>query len=226
MKNQNQRTEVRTCGPDESGTVIELLEEIAAELCWQPGRQLRDYQTQAVHFAAYAGGVLAGGLQLVPASLGETLPCERVWPEVRLPRRADTAHIAIMALRREHRGTAGLLWPLCIALWRYCAVNHIADISLEVTPHLYRLYRRLGWPLEVVGELRPHWGEGCYLCRMGTLDVAGAMMTRAMRASSYRGIVALMSRPEETNRPEDNDELASRGAGFRAARRVAAGQRL
>ncbi len=183
---------------EEVGHLVTALEQIAADLSWQPGQQLREYQAQAVHFAAYADGVLAGGMQLVPATLSQTLPCELVWPEVTLPRRDRTAHIAIMALRPEHRGTAGLLWPLCIAMWRYCAAHSLTDISLEVTPDLYRLYRRLGWPLEIVGSLRPHWGEDtCYLCRMGVAEVAGEMMIRATQASTYRSIVSLMSLPCE-----------------------------
>jgi len=203
--NHSQQPEVgavRQCTADKAGRLVGLLERIAAELSWQPGEQLRDYQAQAVHFAAYVGGVLAGGLQLVPASQCARLPCELVWPEVCLPRRAETAHISVLAVEREHRGTGGLLWPLCAAMWRYCVAHRIADISLEVTPNTYRLYRRLGWPLEIVGELRPHWGEDqCYLCRMGAADVAGAMLVRAPRSAAYRDVVALMSRPWEPAPP-------------------------
>ena len=195
---QEQQTEsaaVRLCLPEEAVQLVGLLEKIAAELSWLPGQQLQVYAPQAVHFAAYANGVLAGGMQLVPASLCQTLPCELVWPEVQLPRREQTAHISIMALCREHRGTAKLLWPLCVAMWRYCAANGITDITLEVTPKLYHLYRRLGWPLETIGELRMHWGEPCLLCRMEVVDVAGAMVIRATRSPAYQAIVALMSQP-------------------------------
>jgi len=193
---------VQLCGADETARLINVLEGIAAELSWQPGEQLRSYQAQAVHFAAYVDGSLAGGMQLVPAPLCQTLPCELVWPEVRLPRRAQTAHISVLAVRREYRGTAELLWPLCVAMWRYCAAHRIADISLEVTPKTLRLYRRLGWPLEVVGDLRPHWGEECcYLCRMGTADVAGAMLLRTLRSAAYRDIVGMMSQPDEVSCP-------------------------
>lgn len=223
MKRRHGESDVRLCDTAESGRLIAVLEGIAAELGWQPGRQLRDYQAQAVHFAAYVDGVLAGGMQLVPAALCRTLPsdklpCELVWPEVRLPRRAETAHISILALKREHRGTAELLWPLCVAMWRYCAAQGIADISLEVTPDLHRLYLRLGWPLEIVGELRPHWGEDrCYLCRMGTADVAGAMVIKAMRSRSYQGIVGMMSELYEKTAVEDEKTAAEVGAPAPAA---------
>lgn len=181
----------------ETDALIGLLEEIAAELSWQPGEQLRDYASQAVHFAAYIDGALAGGLQLVPASACAVLPCERVWPDARLPRREQTAHISVPAVWREYRGGAGLLWPLCVAMWRYCAERGVLDISLETTPKVYALYRRLGWPLEVVGDLRPHWGEDCLLCKMGVAEVAGAMVIRAPRSPAYREIVGMMSRAQE-----------------------------
>ncbi len=201
MKQGQEKSAVRLCDTDEIAKLLGVLEGIAAELDWQPGHQLRSYQAQAVHFAAYVGGVLAGGMQLVPAPLCDVLPCELVWPEVCLPRRAETAHISVLAVRREYRGTAELLWPLCVAMWRFCAAHGLADISLEVTPKTLRLYRRLGWPLEVVGDLRPHWGEErCYLCRMGTADVAGAMLLRALRSAAYRDIVAMMSSPDEMSR--------------------------
>ena len=192
----NEVATVRQCTAEEDDHLVELLEQIAAELSWQPGEQLRKYQAQAVHFAAYVDGNLAGGLQLVPASLSETLPCELVWPDVCLSRRTETAHISVLALRREYRGSAGLLWPLCVAMWRYCALHQIKDISLEVTPKTYQLYTRLGWPLEIIGDLRQHWGEDyCYLCRMGTAEVAGAMLMKAPRSGLYREIVGLMSQP-------------------------------
>lgn len=187
---------VQICGDEEAGQLVGQLETVAAELSWQPGSQLRSYAASAIHFAAYVDGVLAGGLQLVPSALSETLPCELVWPEVRLPNRAETAHISIMAVRREYRGSAGLMWPLCVAMWRYCVAQRITDITLEVTPKTYLLYKRLGWPLEIVGELRPHWGDDlCYLCRMEAAQVAGAMLLKAPRSAAYRDIVSLMSRP-------------------------------
>lgn len=186
---------VRLRERDEIANLVALFERIAAELSWRPGDQIRAYASQAVHFGAYVDGVLAGGLQLMAANGCETLPCERVWPEARLPRRDHTAHIAILAVRKEHRGTTGLLWPLCVAMWRHCVAEGVEDISLEATPKVYQLYRRLGWPLEVVGDLRMHWGEDCLLCRMGVADVAGAMLVRATRSDAYRSVVGLMSRP-------------------------------
>lgn len=196
----NASPRIRLCAdlwgrPEEASLLVAMLEQIAAELSWQPGEQLRNYVAEAVHFAAYIDGALAGGLQLVPAAGCITLPWERVWPDVRLPRRNETAHISILAVKREYRGTGGLLWPLCAAMWRYCVARRIADISLEVTPDTYRLYRRLGWPLEIVGDLRTHWGEDCYLCRMGVAEVAGAMLMKAPRSTVYRDVVAMMSLP-------------------------------
>ena len=60
---------------------------------------------------------------------------------------------------------------------------------IEATPPTLRLYRRLGWPLRIIGELRLHWGEQCYLCGMGVQDVADALVGKAQRARSYRILV-------------------------------------
>ena len=60
---------------------------------------------------------------------------------------------------------------------------------LEATPSTLRLYRRLGWPLEVVGELRMHWGEECYLCRMDVQEVAAALAAKARKSDTYRVLV-------------------------------------
>ena len=196
MEDKHRDACVQVCDTTESAQLLDVLEGIAAELSWQPGQQLRAYASMAIHFAAYVNGVLAGGLQLVPSALCETLPCELVWPEVSLPSRARTAHISIMAVRREYRGAAGLMWPLCVAMWRYCVAQRITDITLEVTPKTYLLYKRLGWPLEIIGDLRPHWGDDlCYLCRMEAAQVAGAMLLKAPRSAAYRDIVGLMSQP-------------------------------
>ena len=182
-------------GAEETSQLVALLEQIANELSWQPGEQLRNYEAQAVHFAASVDGALAGGLQLVPVSLCQTLPCELVWPDVCMPHRSETAHISVLAVKEEYRGGGGLLWPLCVAMWRYCVIHQITDISLEVTPKTYALYQRLGWPLEIIGNLRLHWGEDCYLCRMGVAEVAGAMLMRAPRSGVYRDIALQMSQP-------------------------------
>ena len=212
VENRDSGTEVRICNAPESAQLIAVLEGIAGELAWQPGQQLRSYAASAVHFAAYIDGDLAGGLQLVPSALCQTLPCELVWPHVRLPNRAETAHISIMAVQQQYRGSAGLLWPLCVAMWRYCAAHRITDITLEVTPKTYLLYKRLGWPLEVVGELRPHWGDDlCYLCRMESGEVAGAMLLKAPRSAAYRDIVGLMSRPWDEPAPLPLQPAAASG---------------
>ncbi|WP_119321672.1 N-acyl amino acid synthase FeeM domain-containing protein [Capsulimonas corticalis] len=201
MGHDAQYTVGEVADDDGVSAVIRMFHEIADEQSWRPGSQLLDYARASVHFAAHVGASLAGGLQLVPGSSCESLPCEMVWPDVLIPSRSARAHISIMAVRPEYRGTAQLLWPLCIEMWRYCAAHAIADISLEVTPSTYKLYLRLGWPLEIIGELRPHWGEECFLAKMGVTDVAGAMVVRAMRSHSYRHIVAMMGRPLERPSP-------------------------
>lgn len=63
-------------------------------------------------------------------------------------------------------------------------------IWLEATPAKLKVYRRLGWPLCVRGDLREHWGEPCALC---SLDVAEA--EAGVRSHPYwQEIVALADR--------------------------------
>ena len=151
----------------ETDALIGSFERIAAELAWQPVDQLRAYQGVALHLAVRVGEELAGGLQVVLGSGEADLPYRRVWPEAGAAG-ASAAHVTILALEKPYRGHPGLFGPLCVELWRHCDAGNIGQIVIEATPVTLRLYRRLGWPLKVIGDLRLHWGEECYLCAMGS----------------------------------------------------------
>ena len=71
----------------------------------------------------------------------------------------------------------------------------IEAIVIEATPPMLARYRRLGFDLTVIGELRPHWGEDCYLCQADATLVAGAMLRRAVRSPAFRAIVTEAMRP-------------------------------
>lgn len=172
----------------EVDALIEFFARIAAELSWQPGDQLGVYQDAALHLAVWVGEELAGGLQVVMGAGEAGMPYRRVWPEAGRDETA-TAHVTILALEKRFRGQPGLFGPLCVELWRCCRAANVERIVIEATPPTLRLYRRLGWPLKIIGGLRPHWGEECYLCAMGVREVADALAARAERASSYRVLV-------------------------------------
>ena len=169
--------------------LVSLFEEIAEEAFWHPGDQIRAYAAHSAYFALQAEGRLIGGLQLVRAVSGATLPCLTVWPELARSVRAGAGDVALLALSRKFRGRSDLFWLLCTELWRYCAASGISELWFEVPPPVLRLYRRIGWPLQVAGPLRPHWGEGCYPCRMGVRELTEAMVSRAQASESYRQIV-------------------------------------
>ncbi len=198
--------------PAEIACLLEQLERIAGELSWQPGNQIRTSADQAIHIAAVVGDQVAGGLQVVvnkqviankqavgnEHALGHVevtmgngsscLPCLSVWPEVDVGER-PAAHITILALEREYRGHPGLFWPLCVELWRWCHAYGIRTLFLEATPATMRVYQRMGWPLEIVGELRPHWGEDCYLCRTDIRQMEKEISCRASRSVRYRAFL-------------------------------------
>lgn len=172
--------------PAEVDVFVAALERIAAELSWQPGEQVRACAAHAMHMAVLIGDELAGGMQVVAEGRNSILPCRRVWPEVET---ADaTVHVTIMALEKAYRGP-GLFWPLCVELWRWCDAKGIGTILMEATPTTLRVYRRMGWPLEIVGDLRAHWGEECYLCRTGVRQMEEAIVARARRSGAYRAFV-------------------------------------
>ena len=171
----------------ETDALIGLFERVAGELSWQPEGQLRACLDSAWHLGILAGEELAGGLQAVSGK-GDALPSRRVWPEVETGG-AATAHVTILALERQYRGRPRLFGCLCVELWRRCVATGMGQIVIEATPPTLRLYRRLGWPLRIIGDLRPHWGEECYLCCMGVQAVGDALAAKAERSGSYRALV-------------------------------------
>lgn len=169
--------------------IASLFERIAAEQNWCPGNQLRAYAKNSVYFGLLDGETLAGGLQLVIGNEDEGLPCLTVWPELGLQGRTDVADIALLALDKPYRGRQDLFWLLCVEMWRYCRESGIKTLWVEVTPTKLRLYRRLGWPLEIAGELRKHWDEDCYPCFMSTEGVRLAIEAKAATTPKYRKLL-------------------------------------
>ena len=181
--------------PDEIEELTQVLEDVARQLGWHPGGQLRVCQPVTRHLAVLVRGEVVGGLQLVTTPDAGQLAFRSVWPEAMI---SDTqaAHIPVLALREEYRGRFGLFWPLCVELWRCCCAQGVQAIIVEATAATLRLYQRLGWPLEIIGDLRPHWGEDCYLCRMDVQDVAAALALKAQKSKTYRLLVEQAYRSE------------------------------
>ena len=175
-------------GTDEIDNLLTQLERIAAELSWQPGDQIRAGATDASHLVGVVENRVAGGLQVIVENEAVSLPCRKVWPEVQTGQ-GPAAHVTILALEREYRGRPGLFWPLCVELWRWCQAGGVATLMLEATPATMRVYQRMGWPLEIVGDLRLHWGENCYLCRSGIRQMEDAIALRAQQSALYRGFI-------------------------------------
>ena len=169
--------------PDAQERLILLFERIAATEGWQPGDALRRYRERSVYFAASLDGEMQGGAQLVLPDAVEGLPGREVWPEIEQTGEGTSAHVAVLALLPQARGHVSLFGRLCVELWRTCRSLGVQTLWLEATPGTLRVYRRLGWPLEVVGELRRHWGEECCLCRMGVEAVSQALRQKALRSA-------------------------------------------
>lgn len=195
---------LRLTETQEIETLVDLFEGIAATEGWQPGEALRRWPDRSIYFAVKVRGELAGGLQLVLPDETTTLPCHTVWPEAVAQLSGRPVHVAILALTPAFRGQGMLFWRLGVEMWRYCVAEGLTTLFLEVTPRVLPLYRRLGWPLEIVGEPRFHWGEECFLCTLGVPEVAEALLRRAEHSPYYHQIVAQAFRvtlPPHLHRP-------------------------
>ena len=175
--------------PTEVETLLQLFEQVASEENWLLGTQLRGYPITSRYIAAQVNNQVVGGFQVVLPDASGHLPCLVVWPEALVDASGHTAHVTVLAMRREYRGRLRLFWSLCAEFWRFCVAENIDTIVVETTPAMLVRYRRLGWPLEVIGDLRLHWGEECYLCRLDVRSVAGSMLMRSLRSSIYRALV-------------------------------------
>ena len=146
----------------EIASLLTIFQQVADELSWQPGDYLHSIPNHSLHFAGLLDGTLTGGIQLVLQNEEGYLPCQKVWSELKFRPDEKLGHVTIMALAPEFRGCPGLFWSICVELSRYCVAQKINAIILECTPPMLKLYRRIGWPLRVIGELRK-----MYLSRRG-----------------------------------------------------------
>lgn len=183
-------------------SILSLFERIAAQENWQHEGELRHHIDRSTYLGLYhrterEEPQIIGGLQLVlPDPEIRTLPCHRVWAELPTPVPRGVAHAAVLAVVPEWRGKMGdegirlpaAFWTLCAALWRHCLEAGINELWLEATPTMLRCYRLLGWPLTIQGELRVHWGEPCYPCKVSLREVAGSFAEKATRSALYRDI--------------------------------------
>ena len=207
---------VRLDQTEEIEALVCLFEDVAGEEGWLPEGALRLWSDRSLYFALEVEGRLAGGLQLVREDRRGTLPCQSLWPEAAPGPLGRCAHVTVLAMQREFRGDSALFWPLAVEMWRFCVGEGITALSLEVTPRVLPIYRRLGWPLEVRGVLRPHWGEDCYLCALGIPEVAQALLKRAERSPYYRRVVAQAFRVDlpDPGREECGASAEASPAGF------------
>ena len=189
----------RLTEPTEIEELSRLLENVAEEEGWLPPEgALQPKREASVSFALMVEGQVVGGLQLAVPDEAGRLSCQSVWSEVVVPLRS--AHIAILALGTEYRGQPLLFWRLAVEMWRDAVGKGITTLFIEVTPRVLPIYQRLGWPLQIVGELREHWGEDCYLCTLGIPEVAEALLRRAEHSGYYRQIIAQAFRVTMTAR--------------------------
>ena len=200
----------------EKETLVRLFETVAAAEGWQPEGALRHGAERSIYFALERQGQLIGGLQLVRPDARGMLPPQSLWPEVSIGSGDRCGHVAVLALHEAFRGQPLLFWHLVVEMWRYCIGEGLTSLLIEVTPRVLPLYQRLGWPLEIRGELRRHWGEDCYLCTLGIPEVAQALLRRAEHSPYYQEIISQAFRMERPVRKVVTTEVVKEARGLYA----------
>lgn len=125
-------------------------------------------------------------------NLAACFPTLSVWPRLKkseLPDRDDLAGVYILALSSEARelsGTSGLpiFWELCVAMGCYCLSGGIRELIGMATPRTARIYRRFGWPIEIIGEEAVHWGEMCVPFRVLIADAEAEVSRKGATGSA------------------------------------------
>lgn len=173
--------------PDEIIEVRNLFQQVAEEMGWQRETQERGDGTTLI-FASYAFGRLAGAIEVQMPGASGRIPILSVWPELDLPPSLRHAELVLLALAPPFRGSAACLWSLCFEMWRHCRDIGLRTLLMEVPPRNLRIYRRLGWPLEVIGPERLHWGEPCFPCSLCLDAAAASVLEKADRFPELRFI--------------------------------------
>lgn len=170
---------------EEAAETIEFLAQISQEKGWQPPPgALEAYPERSVFLVHRDESGILGALKLVCGGVGSHLPVMQIWPEFGLDNRAGIAELSVLALNSCARGRQAFL-PLTAAVWRYCMSRGINELWAELEPRMLAVYRRFGWPFEVMGELREYWGDPLYPCRLFGEDWLEEHVARADKSPRY-----------------------------------------
>lgn len=129
------------------------------------GLERDEYDDVAVHLGGWEGDKLVATGRIVFPSPGLRLPTEAAFDLVIEPvgtaANVDRMTIAASHSDVEHRLLLGLLG----ATWREVRLRGFHIWVGIHSPAMFRLYRRLGLTMEILGPPRLHWGEERYPVR-------------------------------------------------------------
>jgi N-acyl-L-homoserine lactone synthetase len=171
----------------EAAPLLSVFLKVAGEKGWNLEGQLSDYPEESRYFALIRAGQVVGGVKLVLGN-DQGLPIARVWPEMQLVGRSDVAELALLAFSSDQRGSLDDLWVVTVEMWRYCASHGVREVWAELTPRNVKLYKRLGWPFEAMGQLRDYLGEASLPCRMMVDDAQLVVVERARASERFREV--------------------------------------
>lgn len=175
--------------PGEEGRpVIDLLYAIEVERGLDVADHLEAYLDHPVFFAAMRNGELVGGIKLVMGN-PEGLPIHEVWPELNLVGRTDVADLSLLALRGGRRGDLYAVGSLINAVWVHCRECGVSEVWAELPPRNIKLYQRMGFPFEVMGEKRDYWGTPHVPSRVVLDKAAEVVAERTAISGLYQRVV-------------------------------------
>lgn len=182
-------------GACERAVLMDQFRVIACEQGWHVLDDLRADVPNAMAIAAVREGKVIGGIELQRADESGFLPICSVWPELRFSITPRTAELVLLAIERPRRGRIDLLWMLTTEMWRQCLRLSIRELLIEVPTQNLRVYRRIGWPLTVIGGVREHWGEECYACSLDLCAVRDVALEKLRKVPDLAFIEHQAFRP-------------------------------
>ena len=117
------------------------------------------FDDRALQIAGWDGPELVGTTRLVLRELGLRLPVEEAF-DLKIASHGRVIDMG-RTCRAPGRNDLGqrILWGLLARSWLELRSRGFTEICGLISPAMIRLYQRLGFRVEVLGEARFYWGE-------------------------------------------------------------------
>jgi hypothetical protein len=126
------------------------------------GLERDDYDDEAIQIVAWDGAALAGTTRLVLPSPGRPLPAEKAFG-LEIKSGGKVLDIGRTCRAPDCNDTGHrVLWGILSQAWLEARARGFGEICGIFTPAVTRLYRSLGFKVEIRGAARQYWGQRRY----------------------------------------------------------------